>query len=157
MNLIIPLLVVAVLIAVVFLVKLIKNLIKVAIMTFILIVLIAIVIGYFSYSDISNISTQNNIYLLNDKNIITDGFTKQGFNKSTAKSLSDIDEINSLFQDGEFAEILGDNYKLFIVNSTLIEDDTFSDTKLNQITIIREYRKNNIQVYPETILFKLLK
>lgn len=121
--------------------------------------LISVVLGYFVIKDISDLSKQDSIYLLNNNNEITAGFTRQGFNETSAKSISDINKINANFQNEDFTEILGDYYKIFFINKTIIESDNFIDAveNLNQVTLIKEYKNNNIQVYPETLLFKLIK
>lgn len=125
---------------------------------------ILLVFGYKMYEDSQELdimfSNATNLYLFADGQLITDGFRSQGFGLLEKNILSE-EQINNIivkYQEGDYADILGDSYKMFIIQKDVIQG-SYEDILVEQgpSFIFREYKNGNIEIYPESTFFKSLK
>jgi len=132
------------------------------------------------------ITHDKNIFLLLEGEDVVTGITITGLNITTASSIN-TNKVNKKYKDKEYDDILDGSYKLFIINESayevdvelepvekIIDEDIEVNSALNakalaftQLTIhqlnedplflLKQYRKGSVIIYPETILFKILK
>ncbi len=120
MNYLLIIAVIIVVLLTILLFKLIKNIVKALIYTLLIFIIISGVFSYFLIKDMRDFSkgmSENTaIFLLKENDVIVTGFTISKLNVSTAKALNNIDKYNSYYKDMEYNKILGNHYKLFIVD-----------------------------------------
>ncbi|MFC1698301.1 hypothetical protein ACFL1H_08250 [Nanoarchaeota archaeon] len=166
----------------------IKQALKAAALVIIIGIILAVVGVFFIFQDVNDLQTkfptEPKIFLLKEENQALVGFNVIDFANLQQDDLITADElatISQLLEQKDYKTILGDKYKLFLIDINLIKDkltlqeldavrdsstpieirasiflnalDEFQDFTL----IIKEYKKGNIDIYPRTILFRAIK
>ncbi len=206
----------AIIVAIFIIFKVVKTVAKAMFIVSLLILLIAGIVAFFSYRDIAELreglENEPKTILLADGDEIIAGFIDKGSGEMPEFLNSKrVEYFNSLYEEKNFREIVGDNYRAFIVKadairpvgsidffgndvpgdvlfssirqdnsisyferntgasfgltddnkefnsyvfSTLFEDKLKINTGL---FILTEYSRGNIAIYPETIVFKIIR
>jgi len=198
--------------------KIVTKLIKAVLMILIIAFLITSIFGFFTYQDSvelkNNLENELNLVLLQDNEKIVAGFVATDFEEEAEfLTISQVAEYQNSFKKQDYKKMLGDNYKMFIIEIkafdlvdeelyfngkktsksflytllksndpiSLYKSETGIDPALNgnsdpmefkanifavlfseaidkrgTFFIFGEYKKKNIIVYPETIVFKFM-
>lgn len=133
MNIVSILVVLLVAILIIFVLKLISGLMKAFIYTFIIFIIAAGLFSYFVYTDTkslaSGIANNDTLFLLKDKNELITGFTLSRLNISSVDSLGSVrlDDLNTYYSKKDYKKMLGDNYKMFMIDRSVFPKDTSFD------------------------------
>jgi hypothetical protein len=131
------------------------------------------ILSYFVLKDVTEfkngMANGDNLYLLSEGNEITAGFSLSGLDLGTMKEV-EIPEYNQ-YEDLEYFRIFTFKEEAFADTDLIIDDEIINLNNKNyefalQLAqelqedttfIIKEFRKDNLEIYPETLTFKLLK
>jgi hypothetical protein len=134
--------------------------------------------------DISKgLDTKSNIFLLKDDESIVSGFTVHKLNLSTIQEIEDIEVYSDYYSKKEYKKILDDNYKLIVIEKSALPEtrtpelleriskwlpkdfsalspDSFPvmiiyNLKNDPAYVIKGYRNNTIEIYPDSFLLKV--
>jgi|GEM_PF-4905884 len=143
------LLIVGIIIIILLVLALIFNFIKLALKTVGLIILIVlaifVVFGVLTYFDATDFQetfgTSNNLYLLRDNEIVLAGFVMNNSQPEKVVFLEAtiLDDYQQKLQENDYETVLGENYKLFIVEMSLFENSSIESFEVEDITISKEY------------------
>ncbi|MBN1502128.1 hypothetical protein JW930_01170 [Candidatus Woesearchaeota archaeon] len=148
--------------------KIVRQLLKTLIFFAVIITIIALVCGYFVAKDVNdlrkNLYSQQSLFLLLDDNTIITGFEAQDFEPAAILSEESISDIQQLYDENDLNEILGTRYKLFIFkqqdfsfNESIPEEFSTLVTEGGLLLVLKEYKNDNLKVFPETAFFRLIK
>lgn len=101
--------------------KIVTKLIKAILMILIIAFLITSIFGFFTYQDAvelkDNLETKPKLMLLQDNEKIIAGFVTADFEKEPEfLTISQITEYQNNFKKDDYKKMLGDNYKMFIID-----------------------------------------
>ncbi len=160
-----------------FILKMLKKLLS---LVFIILIITAVFIGYSAHKDIkgfvNDFNESSNVFLMMDEDTLEAGFI--GF-KDVEFFGGDLIEKHQRYINREKQEdILEDNYKVFFIDIVALEEEDNFDLILQERDIekksamfseivaekldndimffFREYKKDNIEVYPKTAIFKFI-
>jgi hypothetical protein len=189
-------------VVIVLLLKVIKNVFLVGLYIFLILLIVGGAAGYFVAKDAAEfragmLEKNTTFFFMQSGHLIT-GVRMDSINLTKISSLgsSRVSEYDSYYQKSEFQEILGDDFKIIIIDAKAfpknqkldpnqvieylkkekIDSEMFglavpsldpkaaafsmlivaSMTK-DPLYLIKEYKKGNVIVYPETLLFKIVK
>lgn len=112
--------------------KIVTGVMKIAFYALLLIIILSGVFGYFIIKDVhafnKGITTEENLYLLVDDDVIITGFLVSGLNftKADSLSVSEISKFNNYMKTSEKEKILEGKYKLFMINMSAFPNATLS-------------------------------
>lgn len=124
------------------------------------------------------VQDSKNLFLVVDDNKVISGIESNG-SSSNPVHQQELDEYTVKLQDGKPEEILNGYFKMFIIHTAVIEDvdsslldkldDAYADERAELLSpvitkvfsdpvfMIVHYKKGNIEIYKETIMFKAIK
>lgn len=108
--------------------KIVKTIIKTILIVLILGFLLTAIFGFFTYQDSvelkNNLENELNLVLLQDNEKIVTGFVTTDFEeKAEFMTISQIAEYQNSFKKQDYKKMLGDNYKMFIVDLKAFDFD----------------------------------
>lgn len=135
-------------------------------MLLVIFVLITGVWGYLVFEDVrdidKNFANSTKLFVFDDDGELVYGFRSDGYGL-VEKDLLTQEELSSIqlsFDNGDYNDMLGDNYRMLIFKRGIFKDNVVADGFEKEMQeqgpslIYREIRNGNITVYPETPFFK---
>jgi len=115
--------------------KIVKTILKTILIILILSFLVTAIFGFFTYQDSvelkDNLETKPKLMLLQDNEKIIAGFVTTDFEKKPEfLAISQITEYQNSFKKDDYKKMLGDNYKMFIIDINAFD---FDDEELDFI------------------------
>jgi len=142
----------------------------------ILTLVIGVIIGYFTYKDAldfrDNFGSAEKLFLLDDEGDIVSGaiITSLSSEDNIALTEGQLSSIQREYSKKNLDSVKNEYWRVFIIKPAAFDLENPQDIKGNTLIslieahttsdslfIFKQYRKNNILVYPETIIFKTLK
>ena len=167
--------------------KLLSGIIKLAVLIVSIVIALMAVFGFFVMIDaqqfVKGMENENNLFLFSDEGEAVVGLSVNKEDGSMLVSMEKLEEYTENLKDEDYAAMKGDYFKVIIIDSRVLEKNgteeganitegimeadgekkielflevlkgTFSDP----ITLLTEYKKGNIIVYEETIMFRTFK
>ncbi len=108
--------------------KIVKTILKTILIVLILSFLLTAIFGFFTYNDAvelkDNLETESKIMLLQDNEKIVSGFIVAEFEEEAEfLTISQITEYQNSFKKEDYKKMLGDNYKMFIIDIKAFDFD----------------------------------
>ncbi|MFH1505769.1 MAG: hypothetical protein ABIE94_02160 [archaeon] len=142
------LLIIGIIIIVVLVIALVFHFIKMALKSFgiIILILIAIfaVLGVLTYFDAidfqESFGVSDNLYLLREDDAILAGFIANAQDPEGAELLDSntLSDYEKKLQDENYEEVLGENYKLFIIEMEVLEESVLKSLKFRGYNLSKE-------------------
>lgn len=115
--------------------KIVKTIIKTILIVLILSFLLTAIFGFFTYKDAvelkDNLETESKLMLLQDNEKIAAGFVTTDFEEEVEfLTISQITEYQNSFKKQDYKKMLGNNYKMFIIELKAFD---FDDEELDFI------------------------
>lgn len=159
---------------VILVVRLIKSLLTAVVTVLVILTLIIGASAFFAYRDFAdlkqNFTNSSKLLVFEHKGSLVIGATVTSLeNKNNVIFLKpgELTELQKKYEKKDYKGMLGSNYKMIVIKSDIITPPKTSDDAVAAIDkllsgrgiflVLKEYKKRNIIVYPETLVFRFLR